>query len=485
MTVSNTDNKVTENGNGSKTEFDFSFPIFDESELKVYLIDSDGDATLQTITTHYTVSINSVTEGGTVTWVTAPASGEQSFIKRVLPFGQSTDIPTEGNFPESQVENALDKAYMLLIQMQEELDRSLKFGLTSTTSGVNFPEPEADKVLAWNSAGTNLENQTLTEIDSASIADGAITTEKLAGTAVTSAKLAASAVTEAKINDGAVATAKLAATSVTTAKIAAGAVTLAKMANLADMKVIGNVSGGAATPAEVGVLDEDDMASDSATGLVTQQSVKAFVEGKITGLEVFEASGTFTAPAGITQVVVTLVGAGAGGGGGENDGGNSGGGGGGGETVLMQPYTVTPGNGYTVTVGSGGGGGATSPGGGAGGAGGASSFDGSLTAAGGGAGQRADDSGTGGAGGGSALDGSGLSGGGSTGFKGGDGADTPSSGDGGGGGGSLFGTGGDGGNPGAGSNATGYGAGGGGGGGQNPAGGAGGDGSDGLVIVMW
>jgi hypothetical protein len=56
-------------------------------------------------------------------------------------------------------------------------------------------------------------------------------------------------------------------------------ISLAKMANLADMKAIGNTSGGAATPAAVSILDEDNMASNSATSLVTQQSVSAFVAG--------------------------------------------------------------------------------------------------------------------------------------------------------------------------------------------------------------
>ena len=57
-------------------------------------------------------------------------------------------------------------------------------------------------------------------------------------------------------------------------------VTLAKMANLADMKVIGNVSGGSTTPAAVSILDEDNMASNSATSLATQQSIKAYADTK-------------------------------------------------------------------------------------------------------------------------------------------------------------------------------------------------------------
>jgi len=66
------------------------------------------------------------------------------------------------------------------------------------------------------------------------------------------------------------------------ASIDANAVTLAKMAQLADMKVIGNVSGGTADPAAVSILDEDDLSSDSATALATQQSIKAYVDSEIT-----------------------------------------------------------------------------------------------------------------------------------------------------------------------------------------------------------
>ena len=57
-------------------------------------------------------------------------------------------------------------------------------------------------------------------------------------------------------------------------------VTLSKMANLADMKVIGNISGGSATPSAISILDEDDMNSDSSTSLATQQSIKAYADTK-------------------------------------------------------------------------------------------------------------------------------------------------------------------------------------------------------------
>ena len=80
------------------------------------------------------------------------------------------------------------------------------------------------------------------------------------------------------VADSGVSTAKIAADAVTTAKILDANVTKAKIEDVADYKVLGNVSGAAAAPAEVDVLDEDDMTSDSATALATQQSIKAYVD---------------------------------------------------------------------------------------------------------------------------------------------------------------------------------------------------------------
>ena len=73
---------------------------------------------------------------------------------------------------------------------------------------------------------------------------------------------------------------KLATDAVETAKIKDGNVTKAKIENVANLKVLGNTSGSAAAPQEVAILDEDTMSSNSATSLATQQSIKAYVDGR-------------------------------------------------------------------------------------------------------------------------------------------------------------------------------------------------------------
>ena len=66
-----------------------------------------------------------------------------------------------------------------------------------------------------------------------------------------------------------------------TLRIKDGGVSLSKMSNLSGMKVIGNASNASATPKEISILDEDDLTSDSATSLATQQSIKAYVDDQI------------------------------------------------------------------------------------------------------------------------------------------------------------------------------------------------------------
>jgi hypothetical protein len=86
-----------------------------------------------------------------------------------------------------------------------------------------------------------------------------------------------------QVKDSGITTGKIGASAVNTTKIASSTsasdgVTFAKIQYLSDMTVIGNVSGGASAPTGVSILDEDDMSSDSATSLATQQSIKAYVD---------------------------------------------------------------------------------------------------------------------------------------------------------------------------------------------------------------
>ena len=121
-------------------------------------------------------------------------------------------------------------------------------------------------------------------------------------------KIATGAVTTAKISDGNVTSAKIAAANITTSLIADSNVTKAKIENLSNYKVLGNVSGGSAAPAEVAILDEDNMSSNSATSLATQQSIKAYVDSQSGSGTLGIAGGTGTGTVDLSTQTFTLAG---------------------------------------------------------------------------------------------------------------------------------------------------------------------------------
>jgi hypothetical protein len=270
--------------------------------------------------------------------------------------------------------------------------------------------------------------------------------------------------------------------------------------------------------------DDDAFASAAPDKVASSESIKAYADALLSEhTAIFTSSGTFTVPAGITEVLVSGIGgSGGGGGGGAWGSAASGGGGGGsgsGRAIVDFPVLgLTPGASITVTIGNGGTGGQGGVGatndGANGSAGNTTSFNAHLSLAGGsgGIGGQAGATSTGGGGGGggagiaSGAGGDGGNGGGSAGNtatdglygaggSGGGGAGGASGGGGGGGGGSTIGDGGNGGTGATGNGAdaadgsanigAGVGGGGGGGVGGTGNGGDGGIGSSGILMVKW
>jgi hypothetical protein len=153
MTVSTTSNKVSYAGNGATVAFAFSFPIFEQTDLRIILkVDATGVETVQTLTTHYTVSASPWTSGGTVTMVTAPASGETLIVKSDIPSTQGTDYPTAGNFPAASHEDALDRLTLIYQQMEETIGRTLTLAEATALSDFVVPDPGTNVVLYYDGA---------------------------------------------------------------------------------------------------------------------------------------------------------------------------------------------------------------------------------------------------------------------------------------------------------------------------------------------
>ena len=167
MTVASELNRKEYAGNGVTTAFATSPVVFfEEGDLDVYVVvDATGVATLKTITTHYTVSGGDGAVG-TVTMVTAPATGETLVIVRTLDITQSTDFVNNDSSDAEVAEDTIDRLTMIAQQIDAKVDRSFVLA-DSDVSGASttIPTPAASKIIGWDSAGTALQNYSTADID--------------------------------------------------------------------------------------------------------------------------------------------------------------------------------------------------------------------------------------------------------------------------------------------------------------------------------
>ena len=100
MTVSSTTTKNSYSGNASTTTFAYGFKIFANTDLTVILRSAAGTETVQTLTTHYSVTNAGVDSGGNVVFETAPASGVTVVIRRNIAQTQTTDYTANDPFQQ-------------------------------------------------------------------------------------------------------------------------------------------------------------------------------------------------------------------------------------------------------------------------------------------------------------------------------------------------------------------------------------------------
>ena len=158
MTISTTTILNSYSGNGSTTAFAYTFPINTTSEITVIERSATGTETVKsegTGSTNYGIADNGAS-GGTITMVTAPASGTTLLIRRNTDFTQETDYVANDPFPAETHEDALDKLQMQNQELEEELNRSLKISRTNSMTSTEFTTSASDrasKVLAFDSSG--------------------------------------------------------------------------------------------------------------------------------------------------------------------------------------------------------------------------------------------------------------------------------------------------------------------------------------------
>jgi len=124
-------------GNGTASNFSFTFKVFQAADLEVVRLNvSTSVETVLVINSDYTVSLNAdqnSNPGGSITLTAgALAAGFNLVITSDIENLQPTDIVNQGGFYPDVIEDALDRATIQIQQLQEAVDRSAKLPITSS-----------------------------------------------------------------------------------------------------------------------------------------------------------------------------------------------------------------------------------------------------------------------------------------------------------------------------------------------------------------
>ncbi len=157
----------------AQTEFAFTFYIFAESDIKVYVNDI-----LKTITTDYVVRKNDggvigsadlPMDGGKIVFNVGLTAGAKVSINRDVPIDRSTQFSTGGSFKADVLNSELTRILTVAQQLKRDISRSFRLAPSDAEGGsLQLPTNRANNILAFDGSG-NLILIKLADVDKANV----------------------------------------------------------------------------------------------------------------------------------------------------------------------------------------------------------------------------------------------------------------------------------------------------------------------------
>ena len=312
--------RVEFTGNTGTGPFAFTFNVLAQADIAVYK--NNG---LLTLTSHYTVSLNS-NGTGSITLASALIATDELVIIGDLPLSRTTDFVTAGDLLASSLNEQFDSNVVMSQQLDERFDRTIRSQPGDINKNLYLPlvDDRVSQLLSFDSSGnittTNLSNVpdigtvNLTVSGLASFADGSLGAPSITNIGDTNTGIYFPAADQLAFTAGGNNIFSITSTyglmskplyfsdgilltdnSATALTIKEGSnnyltfVTTNGSEKLSFGKPI-DVTGAITTNTSLniassttvtGILDEDNMASNSATKLATQQSIKAYVDAQV------------------------------------------------------------------------------------------------------------------------------------------------------------------------------------------------------------
>lgn len=261
-------------GNGVTTTWPITFPYGEVSDIHLYLEVDGGEA--EEITTNFEVDEDALT-------VTYPVDGDPLEDDSVLtlicetPISQDVDLINGGPYDAEVIEAEFDKLTQISQQMREELDRAIKFPVSTDptdeqTSSVSYlAEIEAFAVAAASSAAGAAASAAAAVVSAAAVLASEIAAAASAAAAVVSAAAAAaSAVAAAASAATATTQAGNSATSAAAAAASAAAAVVSAAAALASQVAAAASAVAAAASAATATTQATNAAASAAAASASQ-----------------------------------------------------------------------------------------------------------------------------------------------------------------------------------------------------------------------
>lgn len=160
MAITTTTRRVKYLGDGITTVFPFAFKVFKKQDLLVITVDAGGNLVTLVLDTDYMVTLNGtqdVTPGGSITLLAAPLATTYSMIiTSALLELQQVILTNQGGFFPNVLNDEFDILTILIQQLQQGVDQSIKFDITDDTTTADLPPAaqRAGKFLYFGADGS-------------------------------------------------------------------------------------------------------------------------------------------------------------------------------------------------------------------------------------------------------------------------------------------------------------------------------------------
>jgi hypothetical protein len=149
--ISNVARRIVYTGSAGVGPYAFNFEVLANTDLNVYKND-----VLLALTTNYTVTISPTLGTGSITLVVAATGADRITIVGARAIQRTTDFTTGGDFFANTLNDEMDSQTILVQQVAETAERSIKAPVTDPTS-INMVLPNnttrANKFLSFNASG--------------------------------------------------------------------------------------------------------------------------------------------------------------------------------------------------------------------------------------------------------------------------------------------------------------------------------------------